>query len=86
MPPLLVAMPIPVGTKKPAKAGYGSKNESERRDLNPRPPLPQSGALPSCATPRSTRSYHAAALSATAFQPLQQFAVQALSSHPRIAP
>ena len=26
--------------------------ESERRDLNPRPPLPQSGALPSCATPR----------------------------------
>lgn len=25
---------------------------SERRDLNPRPPLPQSGALPSCATPR----------------------------------
>ena len=27
-------------------------NISERRDLNPRPPLPQSGALPSCATPR----------------------------------
>lgn len=26
--------------------------KSERRDLNPRPPLPQSGALPSCATPR----------------------------------
>ena len=26
--------------------------QSERRDLNPRPPLPQSGALPSCATPR----------------------------------
>lgn len=25
---------------------------SERRDSNPRPPLPQSGALPSCATPR----------------------------------
>ena len=25
---------------------------SERRDLNPRPPLPQSGTLPSCATPR----------------------------------
>ena len=25
---------------------------SERRDLNPRPPLPQSGALPNCATPR----------------------------------
>ena len=28
-------------------------NWSERRDLNPRPPLPQSGALPNCATPRS---------------------------------
>ncbi len=26
--------------------------QSERRDSNPRPPLPQSGALPSCATPR----------------------------------
>ena len=25
---------------------------SGRRDLNPRPPDPQSGALPSCATPR----------------------------------
>ena len=32
---------------------WGNKTvESERRDLNPRPPLPQSGALPSCATPR----------------------------------
>jgi hypothetical protein len=28
---------------------------SERRDLNPRPPLPQSGTLPSCATPRFHR-------------------------------
>lgn len=28
-------------------------HQSERRDSNPRPPLPQSGALPSCATPRS---------------------------------
>ena len=28
--------------------------KSERRDLNPRPPLPQSGALPSCATPRKS--------------------------------
>ena len=27
-------------------------SQSERWDLNPRPPLPQSGALPSCATPR----------------------------------
>ena len=26
--------------------------KSERRDLNPRPLLPQSSALPSCATPR----------------------------------
>ncbi len=33
---------------------------SERRDLNPRPPLPQSGTLPSCATPRFYEflSYH----------------------------
>ena len=29
-----------------------SEAYSERRDLNPRPPLPQSGALPNCATPR----------------------------------
>lgn len=28
-------------------------HQSERRDSNPRPPLPQSGTLPSCATPRS---------------------------------
>ncbi len=27
---------------------------SERRDLNPRPLLPQSSALPSCATPRQS--------------------------------
>ena len=27
--------------------------QSERQDLNLRPPLPQSGALPSCATPRT---------------------------------
>jgi hypothetical protein len=31
---------------------------SERRDLNPRPPLPQSGALPSCATPRNQLHHH----------------------------
>ncbi len=31
-------------------------SRSERRDSNPRPPLPQSGALPSCATPR--HSFH----------------------------
>ena len=29
-----------------------SFRQSERRDLNPIPPLPQSGALPSCATSR----------------------------------
>tara|TARA_Y100001968_G_scaffold326839_1_gene370681 strand:+ start:610 stop:738 length:129 start_codon:yes stop_codon:yes gene_type:complete len=28
---------------------------SERRDLNPRPPLPQSGALPNCATSRTRK-------------------------------
>ena len=30
-------------------------SQSERWDLNPRPPLPQSGALPSCATPRARK-------------------------------
>src|SRR3954470_10786045 len=29
---------------------------SGRRDSNPRPPVPQTGALPDCATPRRTRS------------------------------
>src|SRR5207249_5178130 len=29
--------------------------QSGRRDLNPRPPEPHSGALPSCATSRTTR-------------------------------
>jgi hypothetical protein len=33
-------------------AGYPGAKWSERRDLNPRPPDPQSGALPSCATLR----------------------------------
>jgi hypothetical protein len=37
---------------------YKVSPQSERRDLNPRPPLPQSGALPSCATPRSQLSYY----------------------------
>ena len=32
--------------------GFAVVIESERQDLNLRPPLPQSGALPSCATPR----------------------------------
>ncbi len=35
-----------------------TKHKSERRDLNPRPPLPQSGALPSCATPRLPMTPH----------------------------
>jgi hypothetical protein len=40
---------------------------SGRRDLNPRPPDPQSGALPSCATPRwtSNRTREVGAGSAT---------------------
>src|ERR1700730_1749217 len=35
------------------KLGRLGPKKSGRRDLNPRPPDPQSGALPSCATPRS---------------------------------
>ncbi len=44
-------------TSKPApKSRF---QPSERRDLNPRPLLPQSSALPSCATPRHISSiYH----------------------------
>src|ERR1700737_2382101 len=34
------------------KLGRLGPKKSGRRDLNPRPPDPQSGALPSCATPR----------------------------------
>ena len=33
----------------------GRFKKSERRDLNPRPLLPQSSALPSCATPRQSK-------------------------------
>ena len=40
-------------------SGVGSQfvfgNWSGRRDLNPRPPVPQTGALPGCATPRPSR-------------------------------
>src|SRR5436189_6416327 len=41
----------------PTKNGepFGSPFESGRRDLNPRPPEPHSGALPDCATSRNTR-------------------------------
>src|SRR5437016_6845448 len=40
--------------------------QSGRRDLNPRPPEPHSGALPGCATSRSviSRIHHAALASA----------------------
>ncbi len=37
-----------------------SKDKSGRGDLNPRPPAPKAGALPGCATPRSTRTILAA--------------------------
>src|SRR5271155_4126174 len=33
--------------------------ESGGADLNGRPPAPKAGALPSCATPRAFRKYHA---------------------------
>src|SRR6185503_8026273 len=41
----------------PTKNGepFGSPFESGRRDLNPRPPEPHSGALPGCATSRLTK-------------------------------
>src|SRR5882762_11456626 len=35
--------------------GRGSTPKSGRRDSNPRPPGPKPGALPDCATPRTTR-------------------------------
>src|SRR5213593_1364662 len=40
----------------PTKNGepFGSPFESGRRDLNPRPPEPHSGALPDCATSRNS--------------------------------
>lgn len=37
-------------------------HQSERRDSNPRPPLPQSGTLPSCATPRSELLFYSKTL------------------------
>ena len=52
-----------IGHTKNKSTGFISKPVdfwSERRDLNPRPPPPQGGALPSCATPR----YFAGLLSA----------------------
>ena len=44
-----------LGNRRSIQLSYIPKNanalaKSEWRDLNPRPPLPQSGALPSCAT------------------------------------
>ena len=40
--------------KPPITSGF---NLSERKDLNLRPLLPQSSALPSCATPRQIYKY-----------------------------
>ncbi len=37
------------------RRGGRSERWSGRRDLNPRPPVPQTGALPDCATPRPCR-------------------------------
>jgi hypothetical protein len=34
-----------------------SRPWSGRQDLNLRPPAPKAGALPNCATPRSTQAY-----------------------------
>src|SRR5438094_9456549 len=48
-----------LGTRTKSAAGviaYGASSwKSGRRDLNPRPPEPHSGALPDCATSRNTR-------------------------------
>jgi hypothetical protein len=52
--------------EKPANLFKGlagmAYHQSERRDSNPRPPLPQSGALPSCATPRSELLFYSKTL------------------------
>lgn len=42
---------------------------SGREDSNLRPPVPKTGALPDCATPRRGISYHGAAKKATTFSP-----------------
>jgi hypothetical protein len=44
-----------IGTRKPAR-GAGFRFRSGRLDLNQRPPTPQAGALPGCATPRERAS------------------------------
>jgi hypothetical protein len=38
-------------------SAHESLTKSGRRDLNPRPPEPHSGALPGCATSRTTSNY-----------------------------
>jgi hypothetical protein len=43
---------LPDKNKTGPKAGLVHDFWSGRRDLNPRPPVPQTGALPDCATPR----------------------------------
>ena len=40
----------------PGRGVFVRESWSGRRDSNPRPPVPQTGALPDCATPRRTRS------------------------------
>jgi hypothetical protein len=51
-PPLL-AIPLAAGGRREErKAKTSGVYWSERRDLNPRPPEPHSGALPGCATLR----------------------------------
>ena len=43
---------------KKSECPHEHSDWSERRDLNPRPPPPQGGALPSCATPRNQFLYY----------------------------
>src|SRR4051794_16701414 len=51
----------------PAKAGFYRR--SGRQDLNLRPPGPQPGALPDCATPRGYELRTCAAKRATGLEP-----------------
>src|SRR5687767_2383374 len=48
----------PLETENAARVNAcdASSNQSGRRDLNPRPPEPHSGALPDCATSRDYKS------------------------------
>src|SRR5690606_18785190 len=54
------------GLVKEPKPHYSSHlQKSGRRDLNPRPPEPHSGALPGCATSRKPETYPPLPLQAT---------------------